>query len=131
MWRTIGAVLVGYAAIGVLVVATDAVAAMIIPGLMSSGQTPPDSYLAVSLCTASLYTVLGGYLCAAIAKAGVKKAVLGLIVFGELMGVASVIAFWGRQPHWYGLSLLIVYPPLIWLGSRIRRNSAKAQLQTT
>jgi hypothetical protein len=130
MLRTIAAVLAGYVSIGVLVVATDAIAAMLDPSL-SSKLAPPDNYLALTLITTSLYTLLGGYLCAVIAKAKHKQAALGLIGFGELMGLASVVMYWGRQPKWYGFSLLIVYPPLVWLGSRIRTRSEKVQLQAT
>ena len=93
MWRIVAAVLAGYAVIGVLVVATDRAFAAFVPGF-SSTNMPPGYYFWVSLATDSLYTLLGGYLCALVAGQRARNASLGLIAFGELMGLASLVAEW-------------------------------------
>jgi hypothetical protein len=116
MVRNIGAVLAGYVSIGILVVLTDLALAAIRPGEYLSGQVPPTWYFVVSLFTASLYSVFGGWLCGWIARARQWKPLLALAVFGELMGVISTIMFWGKQPWWYALALLILYPPAVFLG---------------
>ena len=118
MSRSIVAVIASYAAIGVLVVLTDQVAAALIPGVKS--MSPPLYYFVLSLITDTVYSGFGGYLCALIARERAQKATLGLIIFGEILGVASTVLFWQSIPHWFSFALLIVYPPAVWLGSRLR-----------
>jgi len=72
MWRSILAVVAGYAVIGLLVVATDAIAAAVIPGFRTM-TAPPLKYLITTLFTDSTYTVAGGYLCARIASGSARE----------------------------------------------------------
>jgi len=124
MLRSTGAVLAGYIAIGILVVATDQLVGAINPGEYLSGQTPPTYYFVVSLFTAPIYSILGGYFCAWIAKVRRWKHVIALVLFGEAMGVVSMIVAWGKQPFWYGLALLVLYPPAVLLGGYLRIRKA-------
>jgi hypothetical protein len=119
MVRIAGAVLAAYVAIGILVVLTDQIFAATIPGFRTM-TTPPLHYFAIVTLTDALYSIGGGYLCAAIARASVRRATLGLMVFGELMGVASTIAGWRVQPHWFAFALLVLFPLGVWSGSRLR-----------
>jgi hypothetical protein len=119
IWRVIGAVLAGYAAIGALIVVTDWIFGFFIPELRSSRE-PPGYYFAASIMTDSIYSVIGGYLCAKVARTAVRNATLGLMVFGELMGVVSTVMLWYTVPHPYSFALLVLYPPLVWLGSWLR-----------
>jgi hypothetical protein len=120
MGRIIAAVLAGYVAIGVLVVITDQFFAAFIPGFKAM-PLPPLYYFVVSLGTDTLYSVFGGYLCSLIARARSQTAGLGLIVFGEVIGLASQIVLWKTVPHWFAIALLLLYPPAVWLGSRLRQ----------
>lgn len=115
--RTAGAILAGYVVIGVLIFGTDQLFAALIPGFAAG---PPAYYFAASVVTDTLYSISGGYLCAWIAKANTRVATLGLMIFGELVGVASTVFLWTMVPHWYSFALLILYPPAVWLGSRWR-----------
>jgi hypothetical protein len=119
MIRTILAIVGGYAAIGILVVTTDQIFAALIPGFRQMA-TPPPYYFGISLLTDTIYTLAGGYLCALIAREHFRNATLGLMIFGELVGIASQIAFWNNVPHWYAIALLILFPPAVWIGSRLR-----------
>lgn len=85
MGRVIGAAIAGYVAIGILVVCTDQVYALLVPGFKSLPM-PPTYYFALSLLTDFIYSILGGYLCAWIAGALARKATLGLIVGGRNLG---------------------------------------------
>jgi len=130
MGRVILAVIGGYFLIGVLVVATDRLFALLLPG-MSGSPAPPAAYFALSLVTDTIYTVVGAYFCVAVAvangvNANATKARWGLIAFGELMGLASQAMLWNSVPHWYGLGLLVLFPIGVWVGAgwRIRRISA-------
>jgi hypothetical protein len=125
MIRTILAILGGYAAIGIFVVATDQVFGALIPGFRQMAM-PPNYYFGLSLLTDTVYTVAGGYLCVLIARENFRNATLGLIIGGELVGIASQVAFWHNVPHWFAIALLILYPPAIWLGSGMRSRSRNA-----
>jgi hypothetical protein len=119
MLRIAGAVLAGYAGVGVLVVLTDQIFAAAIPGFRAM-TTPPLYYFVIVTGTDALYSVAGGYLSAAIASGSVRRATLGLIVFGEIMGIVSAVAGWRIQPHWFALALLVLFPLGVWAGSRLR-----------
>ncbi|MBZ5609734.1 MAG: hypothetical protein LAP38_15850 [Acidobacteriia bacterium] len=116
MLRTVLAAIAGYALIGVLVVFTDQLFSLMIQGFRAMA-TLPDYYFKVTLGTDAFYSILGGYLCAALAQKAAKDARLWMIVGGEMVGLAAVIALWKTQPHWFALGLLIVYPPAVWIGS--------------
>jgi hypothetical protein len=130
MVRNIVAVVAGYVAMGLLVVATDQVFAAVIPGFKSMPM-PPAYYFVISLITDSVYAAVGGYLCSRIAQPPHRNATLGLIIFGELMGVATTIVFWKFIPHWFSFALLILYPPAVWIGSRLRGHPTQANAAAT
>jgi len=119
MLRNILAAVLGYALIGVLIAGTDQLYAQMVPGF-GSLKTPPTWYFVVSLLTDTIYTLTGGFICALISR-GDRRAALGLMVLGELMGVASTVYLWKTVPHYYSFFLLIVYPPAVWLGAKLKR----------
>jgi hypothetical protein len=119
MIRIVGAVLAGYVAIGVLVVLTDQIFAVAVPGFRAT-IPPPLYYFVIVTITDALYSIAGGYLCAVIARAAVRKATLSLMIFGEIMGVASTILQWHAEPHWAAIALLVLYPIAVWIGSKLR-----------
>jgi hypothetical protein len=125
MVRIVGAVLAGYAAVGVLVVLTDLIFAVVISGFRAMA-TPPLYYFAIVTCTDALYSVAGGYLCAVIAGAALRRATLGLIIFGEIMGLASAILGWHIQPHWFAIALLVLFPLAVWIGSSLGARRAES-----
>lgn len=125
MRQVIGAAIAGYVAIGILVVCTDQLFAVLVPGFKSMPM-PPTYYFQVSLLTDTVYSILGGYLCAWLAGALARKATLWLMAIGEVLGVVSVIVFWSTVPHWFGFGLLIVYPPAVWVGSWLRSRGMQA-----
>jgi len=119
MLRIVLGCLLGYALIGVLIFGTDQLYAHLIPGF-SSMKMPPTWYFVLSMATDTLYTLIGGWLCALISRRDVQ-ATLGLIMVGELMGIASTVYLWGKVPHFYSFYLLIMYPPAVWYGAKMRR----------
>lgn len=116
-------VLLGYAATGVLIFGTDQLFAVVIPGFRSMSM-PPLYYFVVSIFTDTIYSVIGGLVCAKVAKAQARGATLGLIIFGELVGVLSTFYLWHTVPHYYSFALLIVYPPAVWIGSHLAGQGA-------
>jgi hypothetical protein len=77
--------------------------------------------------TDALYSFFGGFSSARIAGTGARPSTLGLIIiFGEVMGLITMIALWKTVPHWFGFGLMLVYQPTVWLGARVRERMALA-----
>lgn len=128
MVRNILAAIAGYAAIGVLVVATDQIFSWVIPGFKTMAM-PPAFYFAVSLATDFIYSAVGGYLCSAIARSNSRTATLILIALGEAIGIVVTIARWDVMPHFFVLGLLILYPSGVFLGSALERKRSTATVR--
>lgn len=111
--RCILAVLAGYAANAVLVTATE----QLLPRLL-----PNSDYFVGDLITQCLYAVAAGYLCCLIAKRSERwVAAAGLVALGLLVGTLSLISSWNAEPHWYGIALLSVWAPCLWIGYALER----------
>jgi hypothetical protein len=126
-WRIAAAILAGYLSIGVLVVVTDWILGFFVPQI---AREMPGFYFPMVIVTDSIYTLVGGYLCAKIALTAHRPATIGLMIFGELMGLVSVVASWYAVPHYYSIALLVLYPPMAWAGSwwRVRRVPVKPMM---
>jgi hypothetical protein len=112
----------GYMLIGVLIGGTDQLFSRLVPGFSSMKQ-PPIWYFTISMATDTIYTLIGGWVCAVISRSDVQ-ATLGLILLGELMAIASTVYLWHTVPHFYSFYLLLVYPPAIWYGAKLRKAAA-------
>jgi hypothetical protein len=119
MLRTVLAALLGYAFIGLLIYGADQLYSRLIPGF-DSMKVAPTWYFAAGMATDTLFTLVGGWLCAVISR-GELQAKLGLIVLGEIMGVASTVYLWKTVPHYYSFYLLLMYPPAVWWGAKWRQ----------
>ncbi|HEX4229650.1 MAG TPA: hypothetical protein VHZ07_13345 [Bryobacteraceae bacterium] len=119
MGRTIAAVIFGYMTTGLLVILTDQIISGSIPGFHSM-KKPPNYYFAISLATNTLYSIMGGYLCSAVARDQWRMAVVGLIILGETLGSVAQRSLWNSVPHWFGIGLLALYVPAVWFGGYLR-----------
>jgi hypothetical protein len=104
MARVVFAGLLGYIVIGILIFAADHV----IP-------RGPD-YYPIVLVADTAFTLAGGWLCGRLSR-GDGRAAWGLILMGEVMGVASTVYLWRTAPHYYSIYLLVMYPPAVWFGA--------------
>ena len=118
MWRIPAAVLAGYLFTGMLVVITDQIFGLVIPGFKLMTM-PPFYYFAISLFTDFVYSIAGGYVCAWIARERAWRATVALMVFGDAIGLASQIVLWTTVPHWYAVALLVLFPIGAWLGWKL------------
>ena len=121
--RTVIAAIGGFLVIGVLVRSTDMLFARLVPGWKDMAHLPLY-YFAATLATDFIYCILGGYICAWIAEENRRRATLGLIVVGEVLGIVVRVVLWGVVPHWFGIGLLILYPLGVWIGSGLRGRRA-------
>jgi len=130
IFRSIGAVVVGFLVIVVLSLATDAL-------MHATGIYPPwfqymsDSLFVLATAYRCVYSVLGCYLAARLApgRPMLHALVLGLV--GFVLSIAGAAATWnqGRElgPRWYPLTLVAISIPLAWVGGKIRLMQLRAK----
>jgi hypothetical protein len=119
--KSIGAVLAGFITVALLSVLTDSI-------LESTGVfTPPEQgfftpwMLVFALVYRCIYTVLGGFITAALAPdRPIRHAViLGLI--GTVLAIVGTIVGWNLSAHWYPIALVITALPSTWLGAKLKK----------
>jgi len=111
--RMIFAVIASYLAFGVMVTTTEQLLSSLSQG---RGHTFALSYFVIDLISQSIYTVVAGYLCHAVARSPQSIALVGLIGIGLFVGTFSLVTSWKTEPHWYGIGLLLSYAPCVWIG---------------
>lgn len=119
MLRSSLSVLAGWAAVSVLVVLTDLVLGRAFPEEYVQGRMPPDRLSALSLATATLYSVAGGWITVKLARSSPWRPAVSLILWGELPGVISAVLTWGQIRWWYHIGLLAAWPDAVALECRI------------
>jgi hypothetical protein len=115
--RTILAVTAAYVTNAILVAATEQLLSSPAAG---GDATPRPYYFVVDLISQCLYTVVAGYLCCVIAQPSHQVAMAGLIGLGLSVGTVFLVVSWKSEPHWYGIALLVVYAPCVWIGWMLR-----------
>lgn len=113
--RMASAVIAAYVVNAILVVATNQ---LLLP--MADKAKLHFRFLMIDVVSQCLYTIVARYLCTAIAGQQQRPAIASLIGLGLTVGTFSLVTSWNREPHWYGISLFLVYAPCVWVGYRIR-----------
>jgi amino acid transporter len=121
MIRSVLAVGAGFAASGAFMILSGLMMAFLSGESTGSASAATAKLAAVCLLLAFLYGGMGGWFCVRIARREPAKHLLALVALGELLLAASLAAFWGRQPVWYGVGLLAVFAPAVFLGGRAAR----------
>ena len=109
--RLVSAVTAAYVVNAILVAATN----QILSPIAADSKRRLD-FLVIDLISQCVYTIVAGYLCAAIAGPLRHGAITSLIGLGLTVGTFSLVTSWNREPHWYSISLLLVYAPCAWVG---------------
>lgn len=123
MMRSVAAVLAGILVNVVLSLGTDVVMHKtgVFPGW---GQAMAASLFALALAYRLVYTVIGGYVTAALAPKDPMKHAVILGVIGIVLATAGAVATWNKGPEfgpkWYPLALIVTALPVTWLGARLR-----------
>lgn len=125
-WRSIGAVVAGFLVVAALSTGMDFV-------MHATGVFPPwfqpmsDGLFAWATAYRIIFTIIGGYMTAALAPRlpMAHVSVLGLV--GTLGAVAGVVATWNAGPElgprWYPILLVVTAFPCVWSGGLLRIRS--------
>ena|SRR6478735_7665878 len=121
--KSIGAVLAGFLIVVILSTATDTI-------LESLGIFPPPTdglfvtwMLALAFAYRTVYTVLGGYVTAALAPANPTKHVTILGIIGTIMGCIGIYIgaiLYTLSPIWYPITLAVAAFPSVWFGGKLK-----------
>lgn len=122
--KSIGAILAGLITIIVLSNGTDTI-------LEATGVFTPVEVqrergfdtpwmVVLAILYRGVYTVVGGYVTAALAPDRPMRHAIILGTVGIVLGVLGAIATWGITPAWFTISLLALGLPCVWLGGRLR-----------
>jgi hypothetical protein len=124
LWRSTGAVLLGFVAVVVLSLGTDQVlhVLQVYPPWNQPMFDPALNLLA--LAYRCVYTVVGGYITAMLAphnpmRHAIALGVLGLVVGG--VGAIVTISKYDMGPDWYPIALALTGLPCTWLGGVLHR----------
>ena len=112
--RVILAVVAGWLANAALVGLTEVLLWTSMPRV---GGKHPGKYYVIDLICQCCYTLAGPRR---------RVAMFGMMFLGLLIGGLSLPSSWPREPHWYSITLLMVWVPCVWTGWSLRSRRAVA-----
>jgi len=115
--KSIGAVLAGFLAVGILHTVTDLILEK--AGIFPSPDQPAaleTKFLAIAAVYRNIYNVLGGWITARLAPNRPVGHALILGAIGTIANIAGGIVMWKIGAHWYPLLLAVLALPSCWLG---------------
>lgn len=118
--KSIWAVFAGFLAVVILSTGTDFI-------LESVGIFPSPTgglfitwMLVVALIYRCIYTLVGGFVTAALAPQNKMKHVVILGIIGTVAGIAGIFVGWNLSQHWYPIAIAVSGFPLTWLGGKLK-----------
>jgi hypothetical protein len=129
LWRSAGAVFLGFVAVVVLSLGTDQIFHML-QVYPPWGEPMRDAGLnLLALSYRIVYTVVGGYITARLAPRNPMHHVWVLAGIGLVMGTLGVIATSGMDlgPRWYPIAIALTAVPCTWLGGVLHRKGGAEQ----
>ena len=107
MGRSIGAVVVGYLVMAILVIVTTQAVTALFPAWCSPQNI---TYVLFNLAYSLVFALVGGYATAFVAgRAEVRHAAV-LAGLAVVLAILTLVAEYGKQPLWYQVALLVVMP---------------------
>jgi len=127
--RSAGAVAAGFVVTALLSLGTDVV--MHATGVFPPWGTPMTTLLfAWATVYRVVYTVLGGYVTAALAPRQPMTHVMALGAIGILAATVGAVATWNAGPafgpKWYPILLIVTALPSVWAGGLLRARVRRA-----
>jgi hypothetical protein len=123
-FRSIGAVLAGFAAIAVLSTLADLAmrGAGIYPA--DAAEAPSDVLFGLALAYRTVFGVLAGFIAAGLAPHHPMRHALVLGGIGVLVSVTGAITMWNVGPHWYPIGVVLICLPSAAVGALLQRKRA-------
>src|SRR6476646_6893985 len=115
--KSIGAIVAGFLAVGILHVLTDLILEK--SGIFPSPDQPAalgTKFLAIAAVYRNVWNVLGGWITGRLAPSGPVGHAIVLGVLGLLANIAGGIVMWKIGAHWYPFILAALAVPSCWLG---------------
>jgi len=119
--KSILAVVAGFLTVAVLSTVTDEI--LHATGIMPRLTVLPTHDALLALVYRSVFTVLGGYVTAALAPKNAMTHVWVLAAIGLLGGISGIMVAVtaGYGPAWYAWAIAIEAVPLVWLGGKLAK----------
>ncbi|MDA8017284.1 MAG: hypothetical protein MPN21_07525 [Thermoanaerobaculia bacterium] len=119
--RSIGAVVAGFATWTVLWLSSNAAARAIVPDAFDDqGLTSSTGILLFLLVASVVYSIVAGWVTAAVAGRAEVPHTVALGVVQTAIGIAVQLAYWDVMPLWYHLPFLALLLPGNVLGGWLR-----------
>ena len=120
MLRSTLAVIAGFVLWTVLWLAANAVMTAAMPDSFNEdGISDDNAIMIVSILLSVVFSVLGGYTTAMVAKVNEMKPVVILAVLELVVGIIVEISYWDVIPVWYHVTFLVLLVPSIVFGGRM------------
>lgn len=120
MLRSILAIIAGSVAWMVTALGMDAVLMAIAPNFFDAGKVKSLPLLLFMMTYSLLFSVLGGYVTALVARRKEMQHALALGLLQFAMGFAATIKFFDTAPLWYHVVFLTLLIPAILIGGQLR-----------
>jgi len=105
----------------VLVLLGDVLLHALFPKDYVQGTPVPVGLLWVSTAIFVAASILCAWICAKTAPGRALAHVIWFFAIGEVMGLATTVPNWGKMPHWYSISWLLLWVPAVWIGWKLAR----------
>ncbi|HMC96475.1 MAG TPA: hypothetical protein VKG92_02395 [Flavobacteriales bacterium] len=128
IWKSIGAVVLGFLTAALLSVATDALmhGTGIFPPV---GQVMSNGLFVLATGYRFAFQTLGGYVTARLAPAKPMKHVWILAGIGQVLSLLGILAWKAMGPAggplWYPLALVVTAIPSVWIGGWLQQPLAR------
>ncbi|HEY3430118.1 MAG TPA: hypothetical protein VGK39_05525 [Cyclobacteriaceae bacterium] len=128
--KSIGSVLAGFLIVVILSTITDSILESL--GIFPS---PKDGLfvtwmLVLAFVYRTIYTILGGYVTAALAPVNPTKHITILGIIGTVMGCVGIyvgLVLFTLSPAWYPIALAVAAFPSVWFGGRLKTGRSTNQ----
>ena len=119
--KSLIAVVGAYVLCVALVMLSDPLLHLFFPNDYVSGRPVGTTLLVLSTVLFAVISAFCAWVCARMAPSRASMHVLWYFAIGEVMGLGSTVAFWGKVPHWYSIAWLVVWIPACWVGYKLSR----------
>lgn len=120
-FRSIGAVLAGFALLVILSMITDLILEKTGVMITEPFVENPIWLIVIIILYRTIFNTMGCYLTARLAPAKTMKHAIILGLICVILTLVGLIVMWDTPPRWYPISLIVLTIPAAWLGGSINK----------